>query len=302
MRLRILRFTAVVALVAGSVLAGPLAEAAPVTAAAAGAGASPYDYYLALGDSLAFGIQPNASGAQIKSGRGYADDLAAYLRTHGDPGLGFVDLACPGETTGTMLAGGCSNLAASGQTYQVQSDAAAAFLAAHRTAHILVTLNVGADNVVHCKSGFLGLPCIAKGEAAAGVQLPQILARLKQASGPGTDFLGMNYYDPVLSQWLTGAGGRAVAVASVAGIVALNGVLDAGFALSGIKVADVSGAFKTTDFTDQASFNGAVVPVNVANVCTLTFACTPAPVGPNIHANDTGYQVMAAAFEAKLPN
>ena len=41
-------------------------------------------------------------------------------------------------------------------------------------------------------------------------------------------------------------------------------------------------------------------PLNVARICQWTWMCAPAPVGPNIHANDAGYAVMAQAFEAKI--
>ena len=51
-------------------------------------------------------------------------------------------------------------------------------------------------------------------------------------------------------------------------------------------------------FTDTATLPGAgTVPLNVARICTWTWMCAPPPVGPNIHANATGYKVIAAAFE-----
>jgi lysophospholipase L1-like esterase len=262
-----------------------------------------YDYYLALGDSLAWGYQPNpATGVGVKSGHGYADDLAAYLRRQGDRGLKYVNLSCPGENTGTMLDGSCPDLAGSGQSYQVQVDAAAAFLKAHRHSRILVTVDIGANNVDDCLiNGSLDTACVAKGVADAGVQVPQILQKLKGAAGAKVSFVGMNYYDPFLAEWLTGSAGQSLAEQSAALSVAFNGVLEAAYTAFGIPVADVSGAFKTTDFTDTVPFAGTTVPVNVANICTLTWMCAPSPIGPNIHANDTGYSVLAKAFEAKIP-
>ena len=62
------------------------------------------------------------------------------------------------------------------------------------------------------------------------------------------------------------------------------------------RTADVAGAFKTYDSTDTVSFNGQSIPVNVARVCSWTWACTTPPSGPNIHANRNGYAVIAAAF------
>jgi len=261
-----------------------------------------YDYYLALGDSLAWGYQPDSTGAGVRSGHGYADDLASYLRTHGDRQLKYVNLSCPGETTGTMLDGGCPDLAGSGQKYTVQVDAATAFLRAHPHSRILVTLDIGANNVDGCLSGgSLNTTCVTQGVGAAGTQVPQLLAQLKKAAGPRVSFVGMNYYDPFLAEWMTGAAGQALAQASVTLSTTFNGVLGAAYAAYGVPVADVATAFKTTDFTDTVPLDGTSVPVNVANICTLTWMCAPAPVGPNIHANNTGYALMAKAFEAVLP-
>jgi hypothetical protein len=38
------------------------------------------------------------------------------------------------------------------------------------------------------------------------------------------------------------------------------------------------------------------IPVNVARVCSWTWACQTPPSGPNIHANKNGYVVIADAF------
>jgi lysophospholipase L1-like esterase len=298
----------------GTADAAGSAGAAAAPAAAAHSQSSPqwgwgggqrgdYDYYLALGDSLAWGYQPNpTTGAGVESGHGYADDLAAYLRHEGDHDLKYVNLSCPGETTGTMLEGSCPDLAGSGQKYQVQVDAAAAFLKAHPHARILVTLDIGANNVDGCLSGgSLNTTCVAEGVANAGLQLPQILLKLKEAAGSQVSFVGMNYYDPFLAEWLTGSAGQTLAKESVALSTAFNGVLGAAYTVFGMPVADVSTAFKTTDFTDTVPLDGTTVPVNVADICGWTWMCAPAPVGPNIHANNTGYSVLAKAFEAKLP-
>ena len=61
----------------------------------------------------------------------------------------------------------------------------------------------------------------------------------------------------------------------------------------GVPVADVQSAFQTTNF---ASVPPLGVPVNVILVCSWTWMCAPAPVGPNIHANVVGYWVIAGSF------
>ena len=64
------------------------------------------------------------------------------------------------------------------------------------------------------------------------------------------------------------------------------------------RVAHVDEAFKTYDTTRTTTLAGqpGPVPVAVAEVCRLTWMCAPAPIGPNIHANEAGYGVIAGAF------
>jgi lysophospholipase L1-like esterase len=68
-------------------------------------------------------------------------------------------------------------------------------------------------------------------------------------------------------------------------------------------VADVGAAFAITDFTaaNMKILPGdGLVPLSVYNTCTLTWNCTPAPLGPNIHPNNTGYELIANTFAAVL--
>jgi hypothetical protein len=48
-------------------------------ATATGVHAQDSSYYLALGDSLAIGIQPAANGSYVPTNQGYVDDLYAEL-------------------------------------------------------------------------------------------------------------------------------------------------------------------------------------------------------------------------------
>ncbi len=57
-------------------------------------------YYMALGDSLSFGYQPN-----LDFSSGFADDIFNDLRKANVTGI--VNYACAGETTDTMIHGGC---------------------------------------------------------------------------------------------------------------------------------------------------------------------------------------------------
>lgn len=280
-----------------------LSGAAPAAAAMAHTG-PPAKYYLSLGDSLAQGVQPATPplppgvslGQSIETGQGYVDDLFAHYSAQFPGNLHLVKLGCPGETTTSMLTGTGSPC-----TYPAGSQLAAAlaFIRAHRSAVVLITIDIGANNVDGCTAGeVINQTCIANGFAAAQSDLPKILRALRAAVGEDTVIAGMNLYDPFLADYLTGPAGQAVAAQSVKLDVAFNSLLGAGFVAFGIPVADVQTAFSTTDFADTATLPGVgTVPLNVARICEWTWMCAPAPVGPNIHANQAGYQVIAAAFQ-----
>jgi lysophospholipase L1-like esterase len=266
-----------------AVVAGVVAFAC---AEGAGAATGP-SYYLSLGDSLAQGVQPNASGQSVVTNQGYADDLYSLERLQ-VRGLRLAKLGCPGETTTTMIDGGvCTGVYASGD----QLDDAVAFLQTHHVA--LVTLDIGANNVDDCVvGGTISTSCVTAGIATAGKDLATILQRLR-AAAPSVPIVGMNYYDPFLAEWLQGPAGQLIAEQSVQLNSLFNGVLTADYDAFSVPVADVASSFQTTNFS-PIPFLG--LPVNVGAICTLTWMCAPAPVGPNIHANTAGYWVIAGTL------
>jgi len=249
------------------------------------------DYYVSLGDSLAAGYQPNAGGDTDES---YTDQLYAKLKKH-DPNLVHIKLGCSGETTQTMIAGGiCSYPGADSQL-----DAAVRFLDAHRGQVRYVTLDIGANDVDSCATATgLDMACAEQGIATVAAQLPQIAEAVHRAGGPGPQYVGMNYYDPFLAAWLTGAAGQQLAQQSVTLSTAFNGAIQTGLRASGFTLANVSKTFATDDFSRQVTVPGiGKLPVNVARVCEWTWECTPYH---NIHANTLGYGVIAGVFERVL--
>ena len=87
----------------GVALAAPLALGGTERQALA----PPQAYYLALGDSIAYGVQPpKASAGLPPSGfdTGYVDFFAARLRALA-PKIRVVNYGCPGESTKTFIAG-----------------------------------------------------------------------------------------------------------------------------------------------------------------------------------------------------
>ena len=132
-----------IALAAAVAVAAITACSGPATSHAV---ATPATYYVALGDSLSQGVQPDAAGASVETGQGYADQLYAVLH-RSQPTLRLVKLGCPGETTGTMIRGGICHYSDGSQL-----AAAAAFLTAHRGHIFLVTIDIGANDPEDCGS------------------------------------------------------------------------------------------------------------------------------------------------------
>jgi lysophospholipase L1-like esterase len=280
--------------VAAALAAAVTACSGPGASAPSDIAAGPATYYVALGDSLSQGVQPDTAGTSVETAQGYADQLYALL--HGSqPALRLVKLGCPGETTGTMIRGGFCRYAGGSQL-----AAATAFLTAHRGDVSLVTIDIGANDPEDCGS----LASLRAITSCEGTDLPQavgnlgeILARLRAAAGPGVRIVGMSYYLPSLAEWRNGLPGQAVARLSARLAAGYNDLLDRAYVTGGARVADVFGAFSTSDFGNLVTVPGVgTVPRNVALICQWTWACASPPRGPNQHANQAGYGVIARAF------
>jgi lysophospholipase L1-like esterase len=251
-------------------------------------------YYLSLGDSLAVGVQPDADGASLPTSGGYPNRVYAVLHRE-SPGLRLVKLGCSGETSVTMIRGGICHYPAGSQLAQAER-----FLRAHHRQVALVTLDIGANDPNSC---FLGAPlskigvCMRTRVRETVVDLNKILAGLRTAGGRQVPIVGMNYYVPELAGWFDGQGGKEIAVLTERLVNGYNSLLVDAFRHYHVRVANVFRAFHSGDFTDHVRLPGVgKVPRNVATICQLTWACARAPRGPNEHANDTGYAIIALAF------
>jgi lysophospholipase L1-like esterase len=245
-------------------------------------------YYLALGDSLARGVQPLPDGTLVNTNQGFVDGVYAYYRLR-HPQLQLAKLGCSGESTTTMIAGGkCS--------YPLGSQLAQAvdFLHSHRVA--LITITIGGDDVLGCISpaGIDPDPtCVERGLFAIGNNLPQIISALRAAAGPKVPIVGANYFDPILAAWVLLPGGQTLALDSLQVTLGLNALLESLYSNAGIPVADLARAFRITDFANVPGFN---VPLNVFLELTWTWIGAPPPRGPDVHPNTAGYAVIAATF------
>lgn len=276
-----------------TLLIAALACALPATAAAQAVPSAPVTaadnatgWYLALGDSLSVGYQPTDP---LDKRGGYTGPVLDALRAD-DPKTQLRNLGCAGATTTSLMGEDrCS--------YDQGSQLAAAveFLEAHKGNVDLVTIDVGANDVTPCARPTINVPCVIGAVGAVQRNLTTILAQLRAATGPDTEIIVLNYYNPFLAAWLTGQAGQVVAAQSSALLPVLNGAVAAAAASAGADVADVATAFRSSDTTPVASAFG-TVPTNVATICALTWMCTRS----DIHANDAGYAVLAGTVIARL--
>lgn len=274
----------VLALVAGLIAA---ANATFATPAASADGATAVHYYLSLGDSFSVGVQPIGQPPLFETDQGYPDQLYDLLRAQ-ETKLRLVKLGCGGESTRSMRFGsvdpseglscGPPDFYLHRYPHKTQLAEAVAFLHAHRTHVSLVTIDIGGNDVI----GGGGVPQIQ-------ANLPLILVQLRAAAGPDVPIVGMSYYNPFLVDWFADP---ASLQPHIDGIVALNDVLEGDYAVAGDPVADVEGAFSTTDTT---LVDG--VPLDVLRICQWTWMC----LAGDLHPNATGYAVIAHTFEVALP-
>ncbi|HEX7736380.1 MAG TPA: GDSL-type esterase/lipase family protein [Ktedonobacteraceae bacterium] len=264
----------------------------------------PKAYYLALGDSLAFGYQPNWNWAG-----GYASDFARDLTTRGT--RNYVNLGCPDENSFTMINGGCPYELLHKSVYLgPQLDAAVNFLRAHAGQVSPVTLDIGVNDLI---PDLNGATCTINPKWTSDLALAMnnfknvILSRLIAAmtvNGQMTgDLILLNYYDPyqdkcpntvadiqVLNQGLaTAAAGRATMVDVFSAFAApVNAVAALSAPLVAAAVTPVS-----STRPDPAPVN-APAPVPASNICAYTWMCSSFR---DVHPNSTGYSVIASTIE-----
>ena len=235
----------------------------------------PQSYYLALGDSMAYGFQPTKAkpGARPSDfDTGYVDLFAARLRKL-SPKIQVVNYGCPGESVVTFTRGGCPALADGIKLHDAfrgsQLKAALSFLRAHpgKVSPITVTL-WGADL----------FPLSARGKrapsaiASFATRFNSILHQLR-APAPNAEIIVSGAWNPEADR--------------LAQMEPLYRSVDAAIrhaaTASHVRVANMF-----------AALNG---PGNVkaqkARLCSITFYCS-AKGDP--HPNDAGYRAMANAF------
>lgn len=239
----------------------------------------PKQYYLALGDSLAYGYQQAKFFGEAATGNidpatfpGYAGVFAGNLATL-SPGIQTVNYGCPGETTSSYFTA-CSFSAVQHfplhNAYTGPQEAAAlAFLHAHPGQVSPITLDNGANDVTPC----LASPdpnCFPNTIAAVGANMDRALGELR-AAAPNAEIVVMKYYDPF-----------AFGLPGTIGVTELlNGAIANAAARHGARLADALTPFNLTA-PQPATLCG------LGPFCPLT----------DIHPNDAGYALIAQQFWA----
>lgn len=258
----------------------------------------PKAYYLALGDSLAYGYQaakfagevPNVDPSSFNTG--YVDDFAARLQGL-SKGIQTVNDGCPGETSDSMINGGpVPGTCATGSGFPSswlhhpytgsQMDDAIAFLNAHSKNTSPITINIGANDLLATEracaaqygNGTLGdLGCIQTQApvtiAHVAQNLGSMLARIR-AAAPTAEVIVMGLYNP---QFTLPGGDQ---------------LITQGFNPAIAQVATQAGAFFADPF--PAINQGAGYPSEAASVCSQIAICTPLQ---DIHPFDNGYAAIA---------
>ena len=263
---------------ATTLLLAPALTLAVLVSAARGVTESE-SYYLALGDSIAYGMQPTkmkpgARPADFKTG--YVDVVAARLRKL-SPGLQVVNYGCPGESTVTFVRGGCPAFADRIRLHDAfrgsQLKAALAFLRAHPGDVGLITLTLyGNDWLPVLLDTCKGKVACARARApeataAFGSRLASIIRQLR-AAAPNADIVATGAWNPDPSQL---AALKPVYRSLEASIVKAA-------APSNARVARMLPVF-------NPSADGQ------ARLCALTFICS----NGDPHPTDAGYRAMADA-------
>jgi lysophospholipase L1-like esterase len=253
---------------------------------------TPPVYYVAFGDSV-------AAGFASPPGVGYANDLETFVEAT-VPNLQLVDLGCSGETTTSMIKGGTCFYPSGSQL-----SAATAFLSAHQGSVALVTIDNGGNDYLGCLNSSppsYDAACITAASQTVTTNLTSIMSQLRTAAGTSVPILGMNYFDPFLDYWPDGAGGQAIAKESVTVIGLVNSTVSSVYGSFSSPVADVEGAFETSDLAQKVKSPEGRVPVAVANTCKwLDFTCAKGTGGFGDDTNAAGSSVIAGAFEKVLP-
>jgi len=260
-------------------LVAALATATPALASPVATFTPPRSYYLALGDSIAYGFQTHKALAGLPPqafNTGFVDVFTARLQQL-RPGLITVNYSCPGESSvsfRTPCIWKASGHALHDDYDGAQLNAAIAFLTAHRGKVSPVTLSLNGNDInaflQSCPPG--DAACIQREAPAAIAQysarMTAIMRELR-AAAPDAEIILTGSYDP-------NVGAFALADPLFA---TLNAAESDVAAAAGARFADPFPIFNPQG--DETAETSAI--------CTLTLVCTE----HDAHPSDAGYRALA---------
>ncbi len=255
----------------------------------AAAAPAPVKYYLALGDSVAFGyappqVTPPQAYLHARNFKGYPEYLASWF------GLQDANASCPGETSSSFIevnaqSNGCENSIGSDSGYRDayplhvhysgnQLAYATQFLAANGASTKLVSINIGANDIFVCQA--------TTSDQCTGADFPATLNTIAQ--NLGTILHGLR---------ATGYHGKLVVLAyysisytdpiQVAGTQLLNNTLSSVAHQYHAIVADGYNAFKVASGPD-------------GDPCAAGLLIKLPAGGCNIHPSALGHVILANAI------
>jgi lysophospholipase L1-like esterase len=199
------------------------------------------------------------------------------------PRLTLVNYGCPGETSDTMLNGGCQWPGTLHDSYggaPSQAAAAYAFLTAHPGAVSLISITLGSNDLLtlvrSCETNPNPTQCISDqlphALATLGINYGRLVAHLALLA-PTAKIVLFNYYNPLA---LTVPGSDSLAAAA-------SDVVDQ---LAATFHASAADAFTAINH-DAGS------PAERAFLCARTWECTSFK---DIHPTDLGYRALTIAL------
>ena len=241
----------------------------------------PLGYYLALGDSIAYGFQPTKKPGTRAAAfdTGYVNVLAARLRKL-SPQIRVVNYGCPGESTVTFARGGCPGVTDGFKLHDAfrgsQLLAAESFLRAHTGEVSPITLTLWGNDWLpllldKCKGN---AACVRKRAPAAiaslNARLASILRRLR-AAAPNAEIIitGAWNLDPSHPGQLDSV------------YRSLDAAIARAASASSARVAEVLPVLNPPGSAQRQ-----------ARLCALTFICSKG----DPHPTDAGYRALATAF------
>jgi lysophospholipase L1-like esterase len=242
----------------------PLIAAISATDVSAATYSTQPQQYLALGDSLAFGYQPNQDFTH-----GYAIDLFQTLQAKQNFN-NLVNLGCPGETSSTFIKGN-PNCPTPQVAASSQLSVAIAYLQQNASTTGLITLQIGANDVL---SAINPATCATQVDLfntnlatldhnLTSTILPQLHAALKSSGGQHTRLALVKYYNPF----------QPFCPNTTPYVQELNQHLQ----------ADAEGYAQTVSIYKAFDSSNTLV-------CQLTWICS---TYQDIHPTDQGYQIIA---------